>query len=62
MDSITREGCKLVSNEVFEGLLQGFLDRADHFLSSMPNPDSEVELSEYSPLYEPESEESSNSS
>ena len=55
MDSITREGCKLVSNEVFEGLLQGFLDRAGQFFSVMPNPDSEVELSEYSPLYEPES-------
>ena len=62
MDSITREECTLVSNEVFEGLLQGFLDRAEQFFSVMPNPDSEVELSEYSPLYEPESEKSSNDS
>ncbi len=62
MDSITREGCKLVSNEVFEGLLEGFLSRAEQFFSVMPNPDSEVELSEHSPLYEPESEESSSGS
>ena len=51
MDSITREGCKLVLNEVYEGDLQGFLSRTDAFFSIMPTPDMERELSEYSPLY-----------
>lgn len=54
MDSITREGCKLVLNEVFEGDVQGFIDRGDRFFALMPNPDSERELSEHSPLYESE--------
>jgi hypothetical protein len=53
MDSITRHGCKLVLNEVYEGDLQGFIERAEQFFAVMPNPDSEKELSEYSPLYEP---------
>lgn len=52
MDSITREGCKLVLNEVFEGDIHGFIDRGDQFFSIMPTPDSERELSEHSPLYE----------
>ncbi|MDD5058280.1 MAG: hypothetical protein PHQ60_10430 [Sideroxydans sp.] len=54
MDSITREDCRLVLNEVFEGDINGFLRRADSFFSVMPNPDSQRELSEYSPLFEPE--------
>jgi len=54
MDSITREGCKLVLNEVFEGDVQGFIDRGERFFSMMPTPDSERELSEHSPLYESE--------
>lgn len=54
MDSITREGCKLVLNEVFEGDIQGFIARGDAFFAMMPPPDSERELSEYSPLYEPD--------
>lgn len=54
MDSITRENCRLVLNEVFEGDVEGFLRRAESFFSVMPNPDSQRELSEYSPLYEPE--------
>lgn len=52
MDSITRDGCKLVLNEVYEGDVQGFLDRGEQFFAVMPNPDNEKELSEYSPLYE----------
>lgn len=52
MDSITRTSCKLVLNEVFEGEIEGFLERGDSFFAIMPNPDSERELSEYSPLYE----------
>ncbi len=54
MDSITREGCKLVLNEVFEGNVDEFLRRAESFFSVMPNPDSKCELSEFSPLFEPE--------
>ena len=54
MDSITRKGCKLVLNEVFEGDISGFIDRGDRFFEMMPTPDSERELSEHSPLYESE--------
>jgi hypothetical protein len=57
MDSITREKCKLVLNEVYEGDISGFLERADQFFALMPNPDNEKELSEYSPLYSPEEKE-----
>ncbi|MDP1808214.1 MAG: GIY-YIG nuclease family protein [Actinomycetota bacterium] len=53
MDSVTRDGCKLVLNEVYEGDIEGFLSRGDEFFSLMPNPDSEKQLSEHSPLYEP---------
>jgi hypothetical protein len=52
MDSITRTGCKLVLNEVYEGEVKDFLERGDVFFSVMPSPDSERELSEYSPLYD----------
>ncbi len=51
MDSITKEGCKLVLNEVFEGDINGFIERAEKFFTVMPNPDSERELSEHSPLF-----------
>lgn len=54
MDSVTKEGCKLVLNEVYEGEVQGFIERAEQFFAVMPNPDSERELSEHSPLYEPD--------
>jgi hypothetical protein len=54
MDSITRDGCKLVLNEVYEGDIDGFLARADSFFALMPNPNNEKELSEHSPLYEQE--------
>jgi len=53
MDSITREDCRLVLNEVFEGDINEFLSRADSFFSVMPSPDSQRVLSEHSPLYEP---------
>ena len=51
MDSITKEGCKLVLNEVFEGDINGFIERGEKFFAVMPNPDSERELSEHSPLF-----------
>ncbi len=59
MDSITRRGCKLVLNEVYEGDINGFIARGDEFFAVLPSPDTERELSQYSPLYEssdPESE------
>lgn len=57
MDSITRSGCKLVLNEVYEGDINGFMERGDAFFSLMPNPDSERELSEHSPLFDAEENE-----
>lgn len=59
MDSITRSGCKLVLNEVYEGDINGFVERGDAYFGVMPNPDSERELSEYSPLYEVDSRDES---
>lgn len=53
MDSVTREECRLVLNEVFEGEVDGFLRRGDAFFAVMPNPDRQRELSEHSPLFEP---------
>ena len=50
MDSITRTGCHLVLNEVYEGDLQGFIDRADGFFAQMPQSDLEKPLSVHSPL------------
>ncbi len=50
MDSLTRTGCKLVLNEVYEGDIQGFKDRADEFFRIMPDPTTEIRLSEHSPL------------
>ncbi len=52
MDSITREGCKLVLNEVYEGDINGFISRGDAFFAIMPLPDTERELSQHSPLFE----------
>jgi hypothetical protein len=54
MASITREGCKLVLNEVYEGEVEGFIERGNQFFAVMPTPNSERELSEFSPLYEPD--------
>lgn len=56
MDSVTRTGCKLVLNEVFEGEIQGFIERAEAFFTVLPPPDSERELSEHSPLYDAETQ------
>ena len=52
MDSITRDGCKLVLNEVYEGDIHSFIVRGDAFFALMPSPDTEKELSRHSPLYE----------
>ncbi|MBT4087841.1 MAG: hypothetical protein HOE30_05040, partial [Deltaproteobacteria bacterium] len=42
MDSLTRTGCKLVLNEVYEGDIQGFIDRAEEFFGMMPDPTTEI--------------------
>ena len=52
MDSITRENCKKVLNEVYEGEIKGFIERGDQFFSHMPNSSDEIEFSEHSPLNE----------
>jgi len=51
MDSITREGCKWVLNEVFEGEPEGFINRANAFFALMPSAKGERQLSEHSPLH-----------
>lgn len=50
MDSITREGCVWVLNEVFEGDPQGFVTRGNDFFSLMPRSDQKRALSEHSPV------------
>lgn len=50
MDSITREGCALVLNEVYEGDPEDFIRRGNEFFSVMPAAEAERMLSEHSPL------------
>ncbi len=50
MDSITRSGCSLVMNEVYEGDIEGFLKRANEFFDVMPESYDKPILSKYSPL------------
>jgi hypothetical protein len=50
MDSITRKDCKLVMNEVYEGDVEKFIERANEYFSLMPDSTTIVELSEHSPL------------
>ena len=52
MDSITRDECKLVLNEVYEGDIEGFIQRAEAFFALMPDPGTEKELAESSPLFD----------
>ncbi len=49
MDSITREDCKFIMNEVYEGDIKSFLKRAEEFFLIMPKSSKKI-LSEYSPL------------
>ena len=49
MDSIAREGCVWVLNEVFEGEPEEFVKRGNAFFSLMPSSDNERALSEHSP-------------
>lgn len=50
MDSITRESCTHVLNEVYEGNVEDFVLRAEAFFSMMPKPDIKTPLSKHSPL------------
>ncbi len=50
MDCTTKEGCELVLNEVYEGEIQGFIDRADKFFELMPDDSNKPNLSKHSPL------------
>lgn len=50
MDSITREDCVLVLNEVYEGNVEGFIRRGDAFFGIMPGKSATPRLSDYSPL------------
>ena len=52
MDSITKENCAKVLNEVYEGDVDGFVQRGDNFFNNMPNSSNEVIFSEHSPLNE----------
>ena len=54
MDSITRENCKQVLSEVYEGDIDGFIERGDKFFWNMPSSEDEVIFSEHSPLNENE--------
>lgn len=45
MDSLTREGCTWVLNEVFEGEPEGFVQRGHAFFAQMPGPESVRPLS-----------------
>ena len=49
MDSITREGCEFVINEVYEGDIKGFLNRAEEFFKVMPKTNKKT-LFKHSPL------------
>ncbi len=51
MDSITRENCAYVLNEVYEGDMEGFIKRGDEFFGIMPSVGNDIDLSEHSPLH-----------
>ena len=52
MDSITRKDCVIVKNEVYEGDVKLFVQRANDFFSLMPDSNTIVGLSKHSPLRE----------
>jgi hypothetical protein len=49
-DSITRESCKLVLNEVYEADTAELIHRAEEFFALMPSRSHKHTLSEYSPM------------
>lgn len=51
MDSLTRQGCRLIANEVFDcDDLDALLGRGDHFFQQLPSPEHSVPLDDASPL------------
>ena len=50
IDSITRENCELVLNEVYEGDVDQFIKRAKDFFDLMPKSSHHHLLSKYSPM------------
>ena len=50
IDSITRENCTLVLNEVYEGNIEQFIKRAEEFFALMPKRSYHPQLSQYSPM------------
>lgn len=50
IDSITREDCKHVLNEVYEAETTELLRRAKEFFALIPDYSHKQELSEYSPM------------
>lgn len=50
MDSITRSGCQLIMNEVYEGDIDSFVSRGDEFFSMMPDAEYKIPVSPESPL------------
>jgi hypothetical protein len=50
MDCITRDGCHLVMNEVYEGDIEGFIKRGESFFNIMPKRKHKIPLSKHSPL------------
>jgi hypothetical protein len=53
IDSITRENCKLVLNEVYEGDIVQFIKRAKEFFALLPENSRDPLLSRYSPMKKP---------
>jgi len=50
IDSITREECNLVLNEVYEADTTELIRRAEEFFALMPSRSHQQKLSEYSPM------------
>lgn len=50
IDSITRENCELVLNEVYEADTAELLNRAEEFFTLMPRRSHQHTLSDYSPM------------
>lgn len=57
-DSPVHHSCSLVLNEVYDGELDGFVQRGNEFFALMPKPGDDQILSEHSPLRESPEEDS----
>jgi hypothetical protein len=51
MDCLTREGCRLIANEVFEcDDLDSLISRGNKFFQILPTPEYQIQLDDASPL------------